>query len=200
MQADLVLCKCWFDINRLNPDYTTLTKSEYESEAWHGGFTKPHQSVAGLLPPGETEGPSALCRLTKILIPSVLAPAGGILPTSADTVQARPGLLPLGEGCCSFPGSRSQTCSLRSSASRRPYTVGMTPVPCTSLSPPTTMDRFRVKKGRATNPPPYGSVTVRTVPVRARARARASLRWRHQLRTRPSDEMHYWSISARLFI
>lgn len=79
LQAGLILCKCWFDINRLNPDYTTLTKSEYESEAWHGGFTKPRQSVAGLLPPGETEGPSALCRLTKILIPSVLAPAGGIL-------------------------------------------------------------------------------------------------------------------------
>lgn len=187
MQTDLVLCKCWFDINRLNPDYTTLTKSEYESEAWHGGFTKPRQSVASLLPPGETEGPSALCRLTKILIPSVLAPAGGILPTGADTVQARPGLLPLGEGCCSFPGSRSQTCSLR-------------PVLCASLSPPIPMARFRIKKGRATNPPPYGSVTVRTVPVRARARTRASLRWRHQLRTRLSDEMHYSSISARLFI
>lgn len=115
-------------------------------------FYEASPTVAGLLPPGETEGPSALCRLTKILIPSVLAPAGGILPTSADTLRARPGLLPLGEGCCSFPGSRSQTCSLCSSASGRPYTVGMTPVPCASLSPPITMARFRIKKGRATNP------------------------------------------------
>lgn len=63
------------------------------------------------------------------------------------------------------------------------------------------MARFRIKNGRATNPPPYGSVTVRTVPCAcAIANACVSQVTRHQLRTRPGDEMHASLIDPCSFV